>query len=165
MAQRPRTGSPGEAGRAPGRGVRLAMEGRPGAGRAQQSGGSGLTQGREGSPEWHGGSATPGVAKTSSALTEGPEQGVTPKVTWGAGKWGRWGACGRLGRGGTRKPTLDLGENGGTGGWCVYGWVHCSPQTLTPLVIGCTPLQKGKLKEAKPPVILSGIAGGDSPGG
>lgn len=121
-----------------------------GAGRAQQSWGSRLTQGRAGSPEWHGGSATPGVAKTSSVLTEGPEQGVTPKVTWGSGKWGRWGARGRLARGGTRKPILDLGENGGAGGWCVYGWVHRSPQTLTPLFgHRLYPTTKEKVKKSK----------------
>lgn len=36
-------------------GVQLAMDGPAGAGRAQRSWGSGLTQGRAGSPEWHGG--------------------------------------------------------------------------------------------------------------
>lgn len=46
------------------------------------------TGGRAGSPECHGGSAGPGVAKTGSSLTGGPEQGVTPKGEQASGGGG-----------------------------------------------------------------------------
>ena len=95
MAQWPWTGSPGEAGCAPGRrgtaGDGWPSRGGEGAaklGARVDPGAGGLAR-----VAW-GEVRGPGVAKTASALTEGPEQGVTPKVTWGAGKWGRWGVCG-----------------------------------------------------------------------
>lgn len=138
-----------------------------GAGRAQQSWGSRLTQGRAGSPEWHGGSATPGVAKTSSVLTEGPEQGVTPKVTWGGRQVGEVGSAWSTGK--RRNTEAHLRPGGERGrGRLVRVWLGSpfTPDSHTIVWSSAVPhYKKRKLKKAKPPVILSGIAGGDSPGG